>query len=205
MKHLLNICNINGAEVEPLPIAGPKWRNQMYKHNELSGRRFGKLTVIERSGTTADRHIIWGCVCDCGALAYVSEKDLVSGHTQSCGCLQRERTSTARHKHGGRKTHTNAERLYSVWGEMRGRCHNPENKDYRHYGGRGIKVCNEWSDYSKFREWAVGAGYNPLAPYGKCTIDRINNDGNYEPSNCRWVDMATQNKNRRNVRKEATE
>ena len=169
----------------------------MYKHNELSGRRFGELTVIGRSGVTNDRHIVWSCICDCGALAYVSEKDLVSGHTQSCGCLQRARTSVAHYKHGGRKAHTNTERLYSVWSEMRGRCHNPANKSYRYYGGRGIKVCSEWSKYSKFREWAVVAGYNPSAPYGKCTIDRINNEGNYEPNNCRWVDMATQNKNRR--------
>lgn len=80
---------------------------------------------------------------------------------------------------------------------MKYRCENPNAPKYPIYGGRGIKVCDEWQDYAKFREWACENGYNPDAPYGKCTIDRIDVDKGYEPTNCRWVDMKIQNNNRR--------
>ena len=83
---------------------------------------------------------------------------------------------------------------------MRRRCYDKKTKGYQNYGGRGIKVCDEWKDYSLFREWSMKNGYDPLAEYQKCTLDRINGDGNYEPSNCRWVDIKTQENNRRNNR-----
>jgi hypothetical protein len=80
---------------------------------------------------------------------------------------------------------------------MIARCEHPNRKDYVYYGGRGIKVCQEWKQYENFKEWAFANGYDEHADFGKCTIDRIDVDGNYEPSNCRWVDMATQNRNKR--------
>ena len=94
-------------------------------------------------------------------------------------------------KHGGTGT-----RLHNVWIMMKQRCNNPKTCEYHRYGGRGIKVCDEWASFNNFRDWAMSNGYDPDAPRGKCTLDRIDNDGDYEPSNCRWVDMLEQMKNR---------
>ena len=89
--------------------------------------------------------------------------------------------------HGG-----TGSRLYKVWNGMKQRCNDPNSIAYHRYGGRGIRVCDEWLSYTNFEDWALSAGYDPDAPKGKCTLDRINNDGNYEPSNCRWVSLAEQ-------------
>ena len=163
---------------------------------DLTNNKFGRLTVINYVGKTKDRHAKWLCKCECGNEVVVNGNSLISGHTQSCGCLQKERTSKSRYKHGGRSQHNNTERLYYVWVEMRSRCNNKNNKEYQFYGGKGVKVCKDWNDYSLFRKWALKNGYDKNADYGKCTIDRIDNNGNYEPSNCRWVSMAIQNANK---------
>lgn len=164
----------------------------MYKHNELKGRRFGKLMAVEEHGRSKDRHILWKCVCDCGNVTIVPSRDLVDGHTLSCGCRQKETISKIRKKHGDRDA-----RLYSVWKSMKKRCENPNTKSYKNYGAMGVKVCEEWHDYSKFKAWAIENGYDETAKRGECTIDRINPYGNYEPENCRWVSMAVQNSNKR--------
>lgn len=95
------------------------------------------------------------------------------------------------YRHGGTGT-----RLHKIWISMKQRCCNPHAGEYHRYGGRGIRVCMEWLSFANFRDWAEANGYDPNAPRGKCTLDRINNDENYEPSNCRWVDMKEQMKNR---------
>ena len=159
------------------------------KRNYLVGRRFEKLFVIAETGRTNDRHIKYECVCECGNRTNVSGSDLLSGHTKSCGCLERI-------KHGGRIANK-TERLYFVWSGMRERCRNPLTKNYANYGGRGIKVCDEWNEYERFREWALANGYDANAKYGHCTLDRIDVDGNYEPSNCRWTTASVQMFNRR--------
>jgi hypothetical protein len=117
---------------------------------------------------------------------------LREGSIKSCGCLEKENRLEANTTHGGAST-----RLYGVWLGIRKRCFNVNEPAYPNYGGRGITVCSEWNDYSKFREWALKSGYDKNAPRGKCTLDRINVDGNYEPSNCRWVDMKVQRQNQR--------
>ena len=94
-------------------------------------------------------------------------------------------------KHGETGT-----RLHNVWIMMKQRCNNPKAGEYHRYGGRGVEVCDEWLSFSNFRDWALSNGYDPNAPRGKCTLDRIDNDGNYEPSNCRWIDMKGQMENR---------
>lgn len=164
----------------------------MYKHNDLNGMTFGRLTVIEETGRTKDRHILWKCRCKCGNVLNVPSRDLLKGHTKSCGCLQKDVIKNIRYKHGDRDA-----RLYTVWKSMKKRCENPNCKSYKWYGAKGVSVCSEWHDYNIFREWAYANGYNQSANYGECTIDRIDPYGNYEPSNCRWVTMAEQAKNKR--------
>lgn len=161
----------------------------------LIGQRFGKLIVVSEAGNDKQRHALWHCKCDCGNEVDVITSQLTGGKTQSCGCLGREHRTESRTKH--HKSHT---RLYNVWNGMRQRCNDPNHKSYSNYGGRGIKVCDEWSEYSVFEKWALENGYDVNAGYGVCTLDRIDVNGNYFPNNCRWVDIPTQAKNKRNSR-----
>ena len=162
----------------------------LHAHN-LEGQRFGRLVVLELVGTDKRRNRVWKCKCDCGNIVNVQGSYLTSHHhTQSCGCLMRETTSKTMTTHG--KTGT---RLYMVWKGMNARCRNPNHITYHNYGGRGIKVCDEWLDFSVFEKWALENGYDETAKRGKCTIDRIDVNGDYEPSNCRWVDQKTQMNN----------
>lgn len=165
---------------------------------DLSGQRFGCLVAVEIDHRLGSR-AIWKCKCDCGNTTFVSVSNLRNGHTQSCGCLQISRTSDAMRTHG-HKGKRSVNRLYPVWRAMKQRCLLPSSKAYKYYGGRGITVCDEWLEYDNFMRWAYSHGYDPNAKRGKCTIDRIDVNGNYEPSNCRFVDMAVQNNNKRNSR-----
>ncbi len=153
----------------------------MYKRNYLVGRKFGILTVVSEAGRTNDRHIQYECVCDCGKHKVISGKELLNGHNRSCGCRQRAKYGYVRSK----------ERLYRIWCSMHNRCKH----DTKWYGT--ISVCDEWKDYEVFKEWAYANGYDDEAPKWKCTIDRVNPNSNYEPSNCRWVDESMQMFNRR--------
>ena len=156
----------------------------------LVGKRFGRLTVIERDPQSKPKSVKWICKCDCGNTTSVNSQLLRNGHTVSCGCYQRERTSEVSTTHGGSK-----DRLFHVWSSMRQRCNNPNNHAYKYYGGKGISVCNEWNDYGVFREWALASGYNTQAKPHVCTLDRIDNSRGYSPDNCRWVDSTVQTNN----------
>lgn len=162
---------------------------------DISGKRFGRLVAVERIGQISGKSS-WRCICDCGNECVVSISNLKNGHTRSCGCYALERTRQAKTIHGGRKKEQ-TERLYRVWRSMRQRCYLESNPHYCDYGGRGITVCSEWNVYAIFRDWALEAGYDPNAKRGACTIDRIDVNGNYEPSNCRWADMSVQRRNTR--------
>ena len=136
----------------------------------------------------------WLCECDCGKEKIICEYNFTSGATQSCGCKKRNQITKMNKgniKHGQRNT-----RLYKIWCGMKYRCYNPNSDEYGIYGGRGIVICDEWKeDFQSFYNWAISNGYKY-----DLTIDRIDVNGNYEPSNCRWVTMKTQENNKRNNR-----
>lgn len=157
---------------------------------DLTGLTFGRLTVIKRAGNIGDRRTTWLCKCECGNEKIIEGDSLRSGKTKSCGCIRSETMRKKKLIHG-----FGNERLWDIWKHMNNRCYNTSHPNYKRYGGRGITVCDEWkNDYLAFKEWALNNGYAE-----NLTIDRKDNDGNYEPSNCRWVILDEQNYNKRNT------
>lgn len=153
---------------------------------DMTGRRFNRLTVIERAGSKRKR-AQWKCRCDCGNIVLVVSDSFRSGNTRSCGCYANEMRVIANTKHGYCGT-----RLYRIWKGMVARCRNEGSTDFKWYGAKGVSVCNEWLSFDAFRDWALSNGYAE-----NLTLDRVNVYGNYEPSNCRWATVSEQNANRR--------
>lgn len=148
----------------------------------LTGQRFGRLVAIESIEKRAKQgSIIWLCKCECGAFIEVPEQRLASGGTKSCGCLHREGVVKRNYRHGERQT-----KLYTVWHNIKARCSNLRRPDYKYYGGRGIRVCDEWkNDFIFFRNFALANGYKE-----GLSIDRIDNDGDYEPLNVQFITLS---------------
>lgn len=176
----------------------------MKQYKDLTGKKFGKLEVLKldhkkqklnKKGIKTGRVYYWLCRCECGKEKVIRGSNLTTGLSQSCGCLRKEISSRyfeeQRTKHNLSKS-----RIYRIYQHIKHRCYLVGDVDYKNYGARGIKICEEWkNDFKAFYDWAMLNGYAD-----NLTIDRIDVNGNYEPSNCRWVTKEIQNKNtRRNI------
>src|SRR4051812_16633339 len=162
-----------------------------HKPTDISGRRFGRLVAVSIAGRANDRHAIWLCRCDCGATVNVPSGNLSTGNTASCGCFRKEKLSALRTTHGLSR-HRSPE--YESWCAMLARVRATTGRRAIDYSGRGITVCERWL---KFENFLADMGDRPPDR----SLDRINNDGNYEPSNCRWATASEQNANQRRSRK----
>ena len=153
---------------------------------DLTGKKFGYLTIVERVQNAKNGKARWKCMCDCGNETIVTSTDIMAGHTSSCGCKKYESHNK---RHGMTKTE-----LHNKWCSMKERCFCESSKAYKRYGARGITVCDEWKNsFESFMEWSYSHGYE----YG-LSIDRIDNSKGYSPDNCRWVKWEEQAGNRTN-------
>jgi len=163
----------------------------MSRKIDISGQRFGRLLVLKRDTSNLGKWSFWLCQCDCGNIVSVKGDRLKRGLTSSCGCFRKESFTKMLTKHGMSNT-----KIYRVWQGMKERCYSEKHKSFNYYGGRGITVCDEWMDkelgFIAFYEWSISNGYSE-----GLTLDRSDNEGNYEPSNCKWTTRLEQGSNMR--------
>ena len=156
---------------------------------QLEGQVFGRLTVTRRAGSRAGR-VTWACMCECGSTVEVVSHALTSGHTKSCGCWRDERNRETPVKHGHARRGAPLTPIYKTWQNMMTRCYNQKVKSFKDYGERGIKVCSGWHIFENF---LADMGERPKGT----TLDRVDNNGDYTPDNCRWATKLTQARNTR--------
>jgi len=164
------------------------------KHLDLRGKTFGRLTCIEISGKDNQGRTKWLCECECGNKKEIVLSSLTGGKTKSCGCLHKEIRKKISTTHSlSVDENGKTPRLYGIWRNMKQRCNNPKASKYKIYGGRGIKVCDEWVNYMPFHEWAMSNGYSK-----ELTLDRSDGEKGYSPFNCTWQTFSVQNLNKNN-------
>ena len=162
---------------------------------DLSGQHFVRWHVVGFAGKDKRGEALWKCICECGQTRNVIGSHLRKGATQSCGCLAKELTSiraAKQHTKGNTKHNGSKTRLYTTWENMKTRCFNKNNRNFKWYGEIGVTVCPEWLKFENFQKWAQESGYKE-----DLTIERKNPFGNYEPSNCTWIPKSEQRKNQR--------
>lgn len=161
---------------------------------ELINKKYGRLVIISYDTKKGNKHYV-NCKCDCGNTKSIRFSRLKSGETKSCGCIRLENLEKLRHLNNLNRHGKSKDKLYSVYSSIKYRCYNVNANNYKHYGGKGVKVCDEWlNDFMKFYNWSHNNGYRE-----GLSIDRIDVNGDYEPSNCRWADSTTQSNNKCNT------
>lgn len=156
------------------------------KHGfDITGMKSGRLTALHKDGHDKYGHPLWLCECECGDTARVLTASILHNKTKSCGCYYADTRHEVAKTHGSTYT-----RLYKIWAGIHRRCDNPNSKDWKYYGGKGVSVCDEWKDYRNFEKWAIESGYSDAL-----SIDRIDSNHDYCPENCRWADKYQQMNN----------
>lgn len=159
------------------------------RFENLEGKKFNYLTVIERVKKENSKQTYWKCKCECGNITITTSPHLKDGHTRSCGCLQKQKMKEIMTTHNLSNT-----RIFKIWCGIKDRTMRTTHKSHKNYGAKGIKMCDEWmNSFEAFYNWAINNGYQEYL-----TIDRINNNDDYKPNNCRWITMKAQQNNRTN-------
>lgn len=177
-------CEFRAAGLEDAPVEYAAVRI------DLTGRRFGRFVVLAEVGSDKHKQRIWLCICDCGSHFTRTGSNILAvtrGTAVGTGCLKcaNKATGRARTTHGGASRTNGVSAIYKRWSRIKARCTNSRSAIWKYYGGKGIKLCEEWQSFEAFRAWAIASGFRP-----GLTIDRKDANGNYEPNNCEWVTMA---------------